>query len=72
MKSKKLIYLVLLFILFNYSLSGSVEIIKEDSKYENEKYINFFRIPKDMMEPHTNAGEFHKVDLAFDDDYNSF
>ena len=71
MKSKKFVHLVLFFILINYSLSGSVEIIKEDSKYENEKYIHFFRIPKDMMEPHTNAGEFHKLDLALDDNYNS-
>ena len=64
-------FIFLILTLFNYSLSGSVELIKEGSKYENEKYVSFFKIPRELMEINTNAGEFHKLDLAFDDDFNS-
>ena len=64
-------FTLLILTLFNYSLSGSVELIKEGSKYENEKYVSFFKIPRDLMEINTNAGEFYKLDLAFDDNFNS-
>ena len=71
---RSLIFINLIFILsilFNLSYSGVVEFIKEDSKYENNEYIDIFKIPNDIMEFNTNAGELSYLRNAFDNDFNS-
>ena len=61
--------LFLLILLFNLSFSGDVQLIEEGSKYENEQYINFFEIPKDIMEFNTNSGEYIRLSNAFDNNF---
>ena len=64
--------LFLFFLLINFSFSGDVQLVEEGSKYENEQYINFFEIPKDIMEYNTNSGELNRLALAFDNNFNSY
>ena len=68
--SIKHIFIVFIFLLGN-ALSGIVELIEAESKYENEKYIDFFGIPKNIMTYNTNAGELNRLSLAFDNNFNS-
>ena len=64
-------FIPIFLLLFHYSYSSTVELIKEGSKYEREEYIKFFEIPKDLMEIETNAGELRKLSLAFDNNFDT-
>ena len=39
-------FIPIFLLLFHYSYSSTVELIKEGSKYEKEEYIKFFEIPR--------------------------
>lgn len=64
-------FIFILSILLNLAYCGIVEFIKEDSKYENNEYIQLFKIPIDIMEYSTNAGEISPLSCAFDNNNNS-
>ena len=69
----RLQYLIIfsLLLLNNYILAGNVYFIEEGSKYENEEYLELFKIQNDLMSFNTNAGEINKLSLAFDNNFNS-
>ena len=57
----RLQYLIIfsLLLLNNYILAGNVDFIEEGSKYENEEYLELFKIQNDLMSFTTNAGEIN-------------
>ena len=65
MKANGLVKVFIFSILLHYIISGSVELIEEDSKYLNKIYRNFFTISNDSMTYETNGGEMNALYLAF-------
>ena len=65
MKANGLVKAFIFSILLHYIISGSVELIEEDSKYLNKIYRNFFTISNDSMTYETNGGEMNALYLAF-------
>ena len=64
--------IIISLLLFNFTLTAKIDIIEEgDSKYENEEYLDFFKIQNDIMTFDTNAGEINRLSLAYDNNFNS-
>ena len=75
--SKSIFIYILLFLIFGNIKSGEyIEIDNNDKeiKYNNNNYLNIYKVPISMMDIKTNGGELynHYLKFAFDDDLDTY
>ena len=75
---KKTFYCLLIFLILGEIYSGSVNEIDDkifNSKYNNEDYLNFYKIPSSIIRFSNNGGNsavFRKIEFAFDEDFSTY